>query len=150
MARLGRTCALAVVISCLVMLAACGGGSSPAPAASSSSPSPSPPLAQLRHLANQFRPSQGATRAWWVEVPLPEANRLLGGSWASPSPSPGAAPVYVVLLKGAFTGGDGKPYRWGVAASRTVGDTGGTDLYVSNRRPDTGGRAWTPLSLASP
>ena len=102
-------------------------------------------------LANHFRSSQGATQAWWVKVPLSEANGLLGGSWASPSPSPGAtAPVYVVLLKGDYTGGDGKPYHWAVAASRTVGQTGESTLFVTNHRPDTHGQPWTPLPLASP
>jgi len=151
MVRFGRTCLLAVVVTCLLALAACGSASSPSPVASSSSSSSPPPLAQLSRLANHFRSSQGATQAWWVKVPLSEANGLLGGSWASPSPSPGAtAPVYVVLLKGDYTGGDGKPYHWAVAASRTVGQTGESTLFVTNHRPDTHGQPWTPLPLASP
>ena len=148
MVRFARICLLATVVGCVLILAACGSSSSPSPVASPSSP---PPLAKLSRLAYQYRSSQSATRAWWVKVPFSEANRLLGGSWASPSPSPGAtAPVYVVLLKGDYTSGDGKPYHWAVAASRTVGQTGQTSLFVTNHRPDTHGQSWTPLPLASP
>jgi hypothetical protein len=139
MIRFVRGGALAVVLAFVVLLAACGGDSSPSPAPS---PSSQPLLTQLSSLAYVYRSSESPTQAWWVRVPRSEADRLLGGLERSPSASPGAdAPTYVVILKGAYTGGDGKPYRWAVV----VGRPGSSTAYVTNRRPDTGTQAWTPL-----
>ena len=139
MLRVIRCSLLAGALMFTLVLAACGQDSSPSPAPS---PSSQPPLSQLSGLAYVYRSSESPTQAWWVRVPRSEADRLLGGLESSPSASPGAdAPTYVVILKGAYTGGDGKPYEWAVV----VGRPGSSTAYVTNRRPDTGTQAWTPL-----
>ena len=139
MLRVIRCSLLAGALMCALILAACGGDSSPSP---TPSPGSQPPLAQLSSLAYYYRSSESATQAWWVQVPRSEADRLLGGYGSSRSASPSAdTPTYVVILKGTYNGGDGKPYKWAVVDGRP----GSSTAYVTNRRPDTGTQAWTPL-----
>jgi len=136
-----RGTALAVVLSCVLLLAACGGNSSPSPAASSAS---AHPLAQLSALAYEERSTEGPTQAWWVLMPRSEVDKLQDGGWGSPSPSPDT-PTYVALIKGDYTDGD-KRYTWVVA----YGSPRDSTVYFTDHRPDTGNRAWTTLPLASP
>ncbi len=53
-----------------------------------------------------------------------------------------------MILQGAFTGGDGKPYGWALVHSYANHGTSGTTVYVANDRPDTSAQ-WTPLSAPS-
>jgi hypothetical protein len=108
-------------------------------------------LAQLSSLAYRHRSSESATEAWWVKVPFSEADRLLGHEPRSPGAVPGpTTQTYVIILKGDYTGGDGRPYKWAVLVHYANGKSSGQTVYVTNDRPDTRGQAWTPLPLASP
>jgi hypothetical protein len=137
-----RGTALVAVLSCVLLLAACGGNSSPSPAASSASPDP---LAQLSALAYDHRSTEGPTQAWWVLMPRSEVDKLQGGGMGSPSPSPDT-PTYVALIEGKKTTDEGQVYTWTIA----YGTPDDSTVYFTDKRPDTGSRSWTPLPLASP
>ena len=57
--------------------------------------------------------------------------------------------TYVVILKGAFHGSDGKSYKWEIAHPSANDEESGTAAYVTNSRPDTRGQKWNPLALPS-
>jgi len=137
-----RGIALALVLSCVLLLAACGANSSPPPAAS---PASAEPLAQLSTLAYDVRSREGPTQAWWVLMPRSEVDGLQDGGMGSPSPSPDT-PTYVALIEGKHTTDEGEVYTWVVA----YGSPDDSTVYFTDQRPDTGGRVWTPLPLASP
>lgn len=137
-----RCSACAVVFSCVLLLAACDGSSAPSPAATTAS---ADPVAQLSSLAYDLRSREGPTQAWWVLMPRSEVDKLQDGGMDSPGPSPDT-PTYVALIKGKYTTGEGQVYTWAVA----YGSPDDSTVYFTDRRPDTGSRAWTPLPLASP
>ncbi len=137
-----RGTALVAVLSCVLLLAACGGNSLPSTAASPASPDP---LAQLSALAYDHRSTEGPTQARWVLMPRSEVDKLQGMDIVSPHPSPDI-PTYVALIKGKKTTDEGQVYTWTIA----YGSPDDSTLYFTDKRPDTGSRSWTPLPLASP
>ncbi len=136
-----RGTALAVALSLVLLLAGCGGSSSPSLAATSAS---AEPIAQLSSLAYDLRSREGPTQAWWVLMPRSEVDKLQGMDIASPHPSPNS-PTYVALIKGNHTDGD-KHYTWVIV----FGSPRDSTIFYTDKRPDTGSRAWTPLPLTSP
>ena len=136
------TALAAAALSCVLLLAACGGNSSPSPAASSA---PADPLAELSVVAYQERSREGPTQAWWVLMPRSEVNKLQGGGMGSPSPNPDT-PTYVALINGKHTQPDGQVDTWVVA----FGNSRDSTVFYTDKRPDTGNRSWNPLPLASP
>ena len=141
---------LAMVMSSALFFAACG--TTPSPTPSPASPSP---LGQLSELAYRYRSDNGETKAWAVALPVSEASRVVGEDLSGTATDPQSASVYLVILNGAYTLGDGRPVEWVVLYPRT--DKGATDTGVPEgeaavflkKRPLTPGRAWTRLELAS-
>jgi len=141
MIRFVRGTALAVALAGILFLAACGGDSSPSPSASSTT---ADPVAQLSGLAYDVRSTESPTQAWWVLMPRSEVDKLQGMDIVSPHPSPDT-PTYVALINGNWTDGD-KHYTWVIA----FGSPKDSTVFFTDKRPDTGSRAWTSLPLASP
>jgi hypothetical protein len=146
MRRLLRAAALAALAVGLFAASGCGDD----PSATAEGPSASAaPIAELQALAQRFRASNGETEAWWVQVSEADADRLVGET-ADSSPQPDESDTtYVVILRGAFHGGDGKPYDWAVIHSYANAEQSGTTAHVTNTRPDTRGHEWNPLDLPS-
>jgi len=148
--RAVRATVIVLALLCLAALSACG-GSEPAlsPAASACSPTPT---AELARLATRYRSSETTTEAWWVRLPLSEAQPVLGAEYGSVAgdrdPS---SPVYLVVLNGGFTGGDGEThYDWAVLVSYADELSSSTSAIVLAERPDTSGHVWNPLPSLSP
>jgi hypothetical protein len=145
-----RVGVLALVVAGVLLVTACG--TTPSPTPSPASPSP---LGQLGELAHRYRSDSGPTKAWSVKLPVSEASRVVGEDLAGTASDPQSASVYLVILNGAYTLGDGRPVEWMVLYPRThkgVTDTGvpeGEAAVLLKKRPLTPGRAWTPLELAS-
>jgi hypothetical protein len=133
---LARIAGLVAIVTLALGLAACG-GTSPSP---SPSPTTSAPLSELSALAEHY----GAQQAWWMALPLAEAERLIDDAAWTPA---SASPVYVVLAHGDFNDATGKPhqYEWAVVA-RTAD---GSMARVMSDRPEVAGREWSPLAVSS-
>jgi hypothetical protein len=128
---------MAVVVGAsALMLVACSSEPAPSP-----SPSASPPLSDLQALAERYRSGDWAP-AWWVSVDPAHASMLLD----KPA-STFEGDTFLLILYGDYKGGDGEPCPWGYIAADAKGSG---DMWVTDARPDTGGREWTPLALSSP
>ncbi len=131
---------LAALVSCVLVLGACGGDSPSSPATSEASP---PPLAELSALANHFR----AEEAWFMRMPESQLFALLeGDDLSDPGPSPTAL-VYEVLMRGEVSGPDGETRHWTVAYEYSLADQSGISATAMVERPEIPGRIWTPLPL---
>lgn len=103
-------------------------------------PSP-PPLTQMRTVALGHH----ATRAWYVELPLRDAFKLISAEWAVPGEGP-TTPTYVVIMGGDFGTDEISHQRYTWAAVPLLPH----DLELSLGSCDTHDLALTPLSLATP
>ena len=88
-----------------------------------------------------------ATKAWYVELPLRDAFKLISAEWAVRGEGP-AAPTFVVIMKGSFDRDPvtGQRYTWAAIPLLPHDD----ESLISGGSFSTPGVTLTPLSLATP
>jgi hypothetical protein len=85
--------------------------------------------------------SHNASEAWYAQVPLSMASRIVDGHWSDADPT---TPTWVVIMHGNLGGGgSSEPIHWAAVAL----DPRGNYERQTTDRIDTFGAKLMPLSL---